>query len=163
MQCLFNILPNIRASCWEFSEMVTTQKAPIIKKYHSKDLNIAYNDGIGQGKAQAISEFKEKLKNGVDKWDYNRNAFLDLIDELAQKYLISQQEIEPKGNIKPSSDTISKAEHLKSYIENLMYFFEISKDQAMEIAEDVWNIPKEQRKSVLDEGRSRGFKEKEIK
>ena len=32
---------------------MTKPKKPIIKKYHSKDLNIAYNNGLADGKAIA--------------------------------------------------------------------------------------------------------------
>ena len=42
---------------------MNTQKAPIIKKYHSKDLNIAYNDGIEEGKSQIAEQlFKERAE-----------------------------------------------------------------------------------------------------
>ena len=56
-----------------------------------------------------------------------------------------------------------RVEFVKTYVENMLYFFDVSKDQAEEIAGDMWNTPKEQRKSILDEGRARGFKEKELK
>ena len=35
---------------------------PITKKYHSKDLNIAYNDGLEEGRQKALSEELEFLE-----------------------------------------------------------------------------------------------------
>lgn len=38
------------------------QNKPIEKKYHSKDLNIAYNDGIEQGAMREQNRIIEKLE-----------------------------------------------------------------------------------------------------
>ena len=55
---LKDISPWLCSECQEKMKTEETQKKePIIKKYHSKDLNIAYNDGLEQG----ISEIKKKI------------------------------------------------------------------------------------------------------
>ena len=49
---------------------------PITKKYHSKDLNIAYNDGLEKGRKEALLEELEflesdKIKHLVEMADIN--------------------------------------------------------------------------------------------
>lgn len=53
-----------------------------------------------------------------------------------------------------------KVEGIKVYAGNLFSFFDITREMAILVAEEMWERPKEQRKSIFEEGRERGFKEK---
>lgn len=135
----FNLSKFIREQLeWKATGKSESEEGTILERLNQLEIQDEVIHKQREMWQQKLIEFKEKMKRIAEQKEKERTE---------QEETIVRQESK-------------KAEFFKSYIANCLYFFNMTQEQAEQMAKEVWETPQEARLNIIAEGKKRGFKEK---